>query len=315
MSPLRRRCWCGAESASALFSARSVEGHTFHYIQCDRCGVVIQHPMVAEEKLPQYYAPEYYGSGNKKFIGPVARFVSFFQEGRARLLSRLLTRRARVLDVGCGDGGFLEQLRARGFQTEGTEWTPESAKRAARGSDAPIHAGDLLELNLPMESYHCVTLWHVFEHLREPAAALERILELLKTGGYLVMSMPNQESWQAKALGPAWFHLDPPRHLYGFGPRSISRLLRKKGFRIRTIHSWSFEQNPYGMIQGVLNAAGFPRERAYSVLKGTADVSFSIKVIDAALVAGLTAPALALSLIESAAGKGGTFTVIAQKSN
>jgi SAM-dependent methyltransferase len=162
-----------------------------------------------------------------------------------------------VLDVGCGNGGFLVQMKQMGFVVEGTEWSAQSAARVANEAGITIHVGDLLSLNLPEQSFDLITLWHVFEHLRDPHSTLQAIHRLLKPGGRLIMSMPNAESWQARRFGPHWFHHDPPRHLFAFGVQSLKNLLERDGFEIERISRWSLEQNPYGFVQSWLNARGY----------------------------------------------------------
>lgn len=269
------------------------------------------HPIPSPDVLAKYYATEYYGASPKKFIGPIARLVAWFQGGRARMVARAIPAGGRVLDIGCGNGGFLSQMQARGFTVEGTEWTRDSAARVPDG--ITVHVGDLLELNLPLGRYDAITLWHVFEHLAQPEETLRRIHGLLKPGGVLFLSMPNHESWQAALCGAGWFHLDPPRHLHGFGVRSLGRLLRRCEFRVQRSHTWSMEQNPYGVIQGVLNNFCTPRDRAYAVLKGTSRAPLGQRLLDLFLVGMLTPAALLFSVLESMGGRGGTMMVVARK--
>lgn len=307
---VRRSCWCGGKRARVRARFR-FGADRFTLVRCERCGVEALHPTPPPGVLAKYYATEYYGASPKKFIGPIARLVAWFQEGRARMVARAIPAGGRVLDIGCGNGGFLGQMRARGFAVEGTEWTRESAARVAGG--ITVHVGDLLELDLPRGSYDAITLWHVFEHLAQPEETLRRIHGLLRPGGVLFLSMPNHESWQAALCGAGWFHLDPPRHLHGFGVRSLGALLRRCEFRVGSRHTWSMEQNPYGVIQGVLNNFFTPRDRAYGVLKGTSRAPVRQRLLDLFLVGVLTPAALAFSIIESMAGRGGTMTVVAER--
>ena len=153
----------------------------------------------------------------------------------------------------------------------------------------------------------------MFEHLRQPAETLGKIHEILRPGGVLFLSMPNHESWQGQTFGKSWFHLDPPRHLHGFGVKSLTRLLHDRGFDLAWTTTWSFEQNPYGIMQSILNAMGFPRDRAYSTLKGTNQGSSGDRLVDVALLAALTGPGLAMSAVEALLGRGGTMTVVSRK--
>jgi len=284
----------------------------FRLARCAGCGVYTLVPMPTPGQLSRYYAEEYYGATRRKFVGPLADLVEWFQQGRARMVSARLAPDARVLDVGCGNGGFLLGMKARGFRAEGTEWTPESARRIPAEAGIPVHVGDLLEIDLAEGSFDAITLWHVFEHLAQPAETLEKIHRLLKPGGLLFLSMPNHESWQAERHGRHWFHLDPPRHLHGFGVRSLEGLLSSREFSVLHRHTWSLEQNPYGWLQSFLNASGFPRDRAYAALKGTAHNS-GTRLLDLALVFLLAGPSVVLSVIESLAGRGGTMTFVARR--
>jgi SAM-dependent methyltransferase len=306
-----RDCWCGATTAHAVGTFES--GHTL--VQCDGCGVQALHPQPGDAELAAAYSREYYGLTRRKFIAPIAAMVGAFQDGRARRVSRLVGHEGsrRILDVGCGNGGFLMQMKRRGFEVEGTEWTADAAARIPHAADFPIHVGDLIEMNLSPQSFDAVTLWHVFEHLRQPRETLARIHSLLKPGGVLLMSMPNVESAQAQRYGTHWFHHDPPRHLFGFGPHSITLLLENSGFRVERLGTWSFEQNPFGGIQSRLNERGFSRDRLYSQLKGLSRERFRTRLADFTRMLLLLPWALVKDLIDSTCDEGATMTVEARR--
>jgi SAM-dependent methyltransferase len=310
-----RACWCGASDARPLARPAIPEwgGETITLVRCRGCGVLALHPQPNDVKLRLAYAAEYYGASPRKFVGPVARLVEWFQDGRARSVARHAPRGGRVLDIGCGNGGFLAGIARLGLAAEGTEWTAESARRASGHPGVTVHVGELGALALPAGRYDAVTLWHVLEHVRDPAATLAEARRLLRPGGRLHVSMPNAASWQARRFGADWFHLDPPRHLCLFGTGNFERLLRRRGFAVEARSTWSLEQNPYGIIQSVLNAAGLPRNLAYEVLKGTArDAGAPTKAAQLALVGLLAGPSLAMALLETAAGRGGTMTIRAR---
>ncbi|MEO8377425.1 MAG: class I SAM-dependent methyltransferase [Candidatus Sumerlaeota bacterium] len=320
---MRRECWCGAKAARLVADVRLEDCASFPLVQCVQCKVYALHPPPNDAVLAHYYSSEYYGKSRKKFVGPISKVVDVFQGGRARQVDWYLRqwhkgahkggRNPRLLDVGCGNGGFLMQMRQRGYDVEGTEWTSDSAKRIPTGARVPIHVGDLLSLSLPDHSFDAITLWHVFEHLRTPDATLDKIYRLLKPGGLLFLAMPNHESWQAERFGTNWFHLDPPRHLHGFGVKSLLVLLTIKKFQWLRVTTFSLEQNPYGFLQSILNSFGYPRDRAYSVLKGTSRDPWQTKAKDLLLVALLAPFALLYSLVEWLASRGATVNVIAQK--
>lgn len=269
-------------------------------------------PQPSHEKLLAHYPAEYYGSSPRKFVAPVAKMISLFQGQRARRAARCVPPGGRVLDIGCGNGGFLFQMKQRGFRVEGTEWNVESAARLPQDQRIKVHVGDLIGLDLPDESYDLITLWHVLEHVRAPHQTLRRIRRMLKAGGSLLISLPNAESRQAKRFASAWLHHDPPRHLFGFGPKSMRQLLEWTGFEVTSIKTSSLEQNPFGYIQSWLNERGHPRDRLYSILKGTSRATTRDKIVDLAWMSILLAPAVAASSVESATGYGATMTIHAR---
>lgn len=309
----RRDCWCGATAAQCIgeFPWHSgTHSAVFPLVKCEGCGVLALFPQPSDEDLAAAYASEYYGPTRRKFVGPVSRVIGWFQGGRARDVARWVRAGGRVIDIGCGNGGFLSQLKERGFAVEGTERSPESAARVPEG--IRVHVGDLLDLELDAGAYDAVTIWHVFEHVRRPAETLKKMRTLLKPGGVLLMAVPNAASAQAERYGTHWLHHDPPRHLFGFGPESLTRLLNDSGFDVVETNTFSLEQNPYGEIQSRLNANGAPRDRLYNQLKGSSRDSLGIRLADLSRMALLAVPAVVRSTMESSRGKGASLIVVAR---
>lgn len=310
------RCWCGCVRSHRTLTLRR-EGfvRSFPVRRCERCGTEFLHPPPTGEELAIAYAPQYYGVGREKFVGPMAAMVRRFQMGRVRFVARFAppSREAkRLLDIGCGNGNFLRNARRGGFSVEGTEYSETSARRASPAGDLRIHVGDSATLPLAPGHYRAVTLWHVLEHLPEPLATLQNAHRALATDGCLFVSLPNAESWQARFAGPVWFHRDPPRHLWHFGTKSLRRILSRAGFRVVYERHFSFEQNPYGWLQSMLNRLGFPADRFYEVLKRQQAVTPSV-LLEGFVAAGLLPVAVALSILEASAQCGGTIAVVARK--
>jgi SAM-dependent methyltransferase len=309
-SKVQRRCWCTADTArrvGILYDGNRQD--RWPLVSCSGCGVIALFPQPSPSDLTAAYSPAYYGASARKFVAPVAAAVRLFQAERARRTCALVRRGGRILDVGCGNGGFLIRMRRRGYVVEGTEWTHSSAARVPEGSGLLVHVGDLEDLRLEPHSFDAVTLWHVLEHMRRPDVTLRAARNLLKGDGSLFLSLPNVESAQAARHGLNWFHHDPPRHLFGFGPQSLSGLLHCAGFRAAEISTFSLEQNPFGEVQSALNARGYPRDRLYSLLTGQSSCRPSTRITDLLRLLVLAAPALVRSTVESMRGMGATMTV------
>lgn len=135
----------------------------------------------------------------------------------------------RLLDVGCGNGGFLMLARQAGWQVEGLDFDA-GAVQAARSRGLEVHHGGVEILEERSACYDVITLCHVIEHVHDPVATLRRLHALLKPGGMLWLDTPNLSSLGASRFGPHWRDLDPPRHLVLFTHSSLINSLAKAGF-------------------------------------------------------------------------------------
>jgi predicted SAM-dependent methyltransferase len=157
-------------------------------------------------------------------------------------------------------------------------------------------------------------LWHVLEHLDDPALGLRRAVEVLGRHGRLVVSVPNLDSLQARIGGPRWFHLDVPRHAVHFTRRGLMSLFRRCGLVVTRVCNLVLDQNLLGAAQTLLNRLTREQNVAFRTLKhDLADVPTRDLVVSA--LAAVPA-AIAGSLLEAAAmaaGHGGALVVHAER--
>lgn len=102
-----------------------------------------------------------------------------------------------VLDVGCGRGLLLTQLRERlpSARLVGTDISADSVARA-RAAGLEAECAEIAS-GLPFddEAFDCVVFAEIIEHLVDPDAALVNISRILRTGGKLVLTTPNLAVW------------------------------------------------------------------------------------------------------------------------
>jgi SAM-dependent methyltransferase len=304
---------CDATSAAPRFSIEAFAGQI---VVCTGCGTGRVHPLPSEDELRELYPPDYYGDLGTKFRAPIEALVRWVGDRHVSFLASGLPRGGRVLDVGCGRGVILGALADRGFDAHGFEVT----EVAARGADprAKIAVAPRLEdAAYPDAHFDGAIVWHVLEHVRDPRSTLETLRRILRPGGRLVVAVPNFGSPQAHWAGAAWFHLDPPRHLYHFPLAALRRLLERTGFDVRSEHHFSLRQNPFGWLQSWQNRRpGLPRNALYTLLyrRSPGEAPPFDAGTRRRLLLGLAlgaAPALAATLVETLARNGGTVHVVA----
>ncbi|MFO0947257.1 MAG: class I SAM-dependent methyltransferase [Planctomycetota bacterium] len=139
---------------------------------------------------------------------------------------------ARLLDFGCGSGRYLAKMRSLGWDVLGVDLSERAVKQARQAFDVPAVVGSIPSRDLPANSFDLITAWEVLEHLQRPRQALAGIRALLRHGGRLVLTVPNQTGWAARYFGPDWVGLDLPRHLTHFSPATLGAMLNIEGFRV-----------------------------------------------------------------------------------
>ena len=134
-----------------------------------------------------------------------------------------------LLDVGCGDGAFMLEMRAAGWNVVGIEPNAD-AVALARGAGLDVRAGVLEREMFPGQTFDAITLLGVLELLHEPVETLEMCRDLLRSGGVLAVATPNLSSQGHAFFRRDWLLLSPPRSLVLFTPDSLTLALRRAGF-------------------------------------------------------------------------------------
>jgi uncharacterized protein (DUF362 family)/SAM-dependent methyltransferase len=243
--PVVRCPLCGGDAPRTLAGLRDVDGaleRSFSVHRCG-CGLGITAPSPTDEELARLYPETFYA---KKGYGPLERF---FLARRTAALARLARPGARVLDVGCGTGGFLDRARAKGFLVEGQE---PSAAGLARSRDRGLTVHESLE-PLPAGRFDAVTLWHVLEHARDPVALLAEARRVLAPGGVVLVAVPDAGSPEARLSGARFGLLDVPRHLFHFDRASLATALERAGLEPVAWDHASLEYGPPISFQTALN--------------------------------------------------------------
>lgn len=157
-----------------------------------------------------------------------------------------------MLEVGSGLGLMLAAFHRRGWRTLGIERNKEVADKARRTQGVEVVITPVEALPPDMR-FDLIVMFHVLEHIGEPVALLRECAKRLTPAGRLVANVPNFASWQAQFAGPKWLHLDPPRHLVHFTPKTLTETLERAGLRLVEISYTSPEHDPYGWVESTIN--------------------------------------------------------------
>jgi SAM-dependent methyltransferase len=216
-------------------------------------------PLVEPDELGAFYPDDYTAHERPRgqFSAWSATLLSRTRHWRGLRRPPLVAlselRPGRVLDVGSGRGDLAVVLDQKGWRVTGVE-PSEAACIDARRRGLEFECGTLADVAVRLDpGYDAVVFQHSLEHVTEPLEDLARTRKLLRSGGILLISVPNFDCWQRKRFGSSWFHLDLPRHRSHFSAAGLDRLVRRVGFQ------------PIGLTTST-NADGLPMSVLYRVL-------------------------------------------------
>lgn len=201
----------------------------FAAVRCQDCDFVTLHSGIDEARLAETYQ-EYLPTEPRA----VARWRAEQQPVIRRAVRKIgaLVAGGRLLDLGCGFGFFLAEMRQAGFDVEGLEVSEVGCRYARETLGLPVHRGLLEDHDLPSASFDVITAFYVIEHVKDPRAFLQRIHSLLRPGGLVFLRWPHTTPL-AVVLDRFRVQHDlyhRPWHLSDFSPRSMHRVLAEAGF-------------------------------------------------------------------------------------
>ena len=151
-----------------------------------------------------------------------------------RFLPQPSKRAKSVLDIGCGNGGWLKVAASAGWHIAGVEPDPVSQELAKKSG---TEVRDSVESYLRQRStFDYITISHVIEHVHDPLLLLQTAYTLLNPGGGLYIETPNIDAIGHQFYGRHWRGLEPPRHLILFNCGSLRDVVARAGFENIRFH-------------------------------------------------------------------------------
>jgi SAM-dependent methyltransferase len=156
----------------------------------------------------------------------------------------------RILEIGSGTGIFIEVASSAGWTVTGVEPSGPACEEARRMTGKEVIHGTMDAV--PADSrFDAVAMWHVAEHLADPAGVLREAHGRMVPGGILAVESPDAGSIKARLRGKKWAYFTPPEHVQFFTGRSMRALMKRTGFEPLWIRGTSFTR-----LLGPLDAAG-----------------------------------------------------------
>ncbi len=243
---------CGTSQEGNVIFAREMMYGTrepFEYFACVACECVQIRNIPSD--VGRFYPSDYYSmdAPHEKWWGAQLKLrrADFLRTGRGLIgwaIDRLrppvpkpswlshahLSFHDSILDVGCGAGQLLLQLRDLGF-------TKLAGVDPFVGHDLTYAGGIRIvkrQLSEVHDRYKLVMLHHSLEHMPDQVGTLREVRRLMTDDGHALVRIPVLGfAW--RTYGTDWLGLDPPRHFYAHTVKSFSTAAEKAGLAVRRV--------------------------------------------------------------------------------
>ncbi|HPM29490.1 MAG TPA: class I SAM-dependent methyltransferase [Chryseolinea sp.] len=204
-------------------SLQALTGYEKDYlVKCSSCSFVFCQRKPTTDELKAHYA-----------LYPRANTISEITLKRYdELLNAFEPYRKtnNIIDVGCGDGFFLEAAKKREWNVFGTEFTPEAIEVCER-KGIQMTMSPLNPNYYNPDFFDVITSFEVIEHINTPNQELNSFSSILRNGGLVYVTTPNFNSISRNILKSKWNMIQYPEHLSYYTVPTLSSLFRKNNFK------------------------------------------------------------------------------------
>lgn len=242
---------CGGDDTYLLY-----EKDGYNIVKCNSCGLLYVNPRDSIDKLIRIYGRPYFelekskrkdGIGYRNYIKDKEIHKIYFRKKIKQI--KKIKPEGRLLDIGCATGFFLEEAQKEGFDVWGVDVSPYAVKIAKEViNNDKIFLGTIKEVPLKRESLDVITCFQTLEHSPDPLGELLQMHRLLKIGGVIILTLPDQGSFYEKIMRRGWFAYKPKEHLYYFNSKTIKRMIQKAGFKRISVRWDDARLYPLGYI-------------------------------------------------------------------
>ncbi len=228
-------------------------------LKCDKCKIAFTYPAPV---LPEYELLDFHSCHTlEKFVAN-NNIESLHPQWQAlinkqvEILSTYLNKGSNLLEIGCGEGILLNELKKSGFNVLGIDPSMGAVKRAIQ-KNINVREGYFDENSFD-EKFDAIILSHVLEHIEDPEKFILTVKKNIKPEGYLFLTQTNYGGLIPKLQKRNWYAWVPEQHFWHFSVQGLIFWLKSLGFKkeyisyISLVHQSSIKFKVINILNKVL---------------------------------------------------------------
>ncbi len=223
------KCQCCLNEDTDTFIPK-FEKNNLTVVECQKCSFTF---------IPWHYRKDisYHDYKNEEVLKQIRAGNDWLKVQRHLLRFKTIQpfiKKGKLFDLGVGWGHFLLAAKQLGYDVYGIEISKYPYIYAKEDLKLPVDHLDFFEMK--PQKFDIITMWDVLEHIDEADSFIAKTASMLNKGGFLVLQVPQIDSFVAKRKKENWnmMGLD---HVNYFGRKTIKLFLERHGFEVVKIES------------------------------------------------------------------------------
>lgn len=230
---------CCCSNGTVLHTQRFLlpEGHLlpnqYDVVNCTNCGFVFADTSANQVIYDRFYAEmsKYEnvqtasGGGDKPYD---SNRLNQTADDIERILSN--NKSAKILDIGCGNGGLIQILKERGYKNVVGLDPSETCVSTMRNKGIEAYHGGLFSKKTIEKTFDLVILSHVLEHIYDLSNAITNVKNYLKPNGLVYAETPNATKYPEYYIVPNYYF--DTEHINHFSKLHQQNLFESYGYKL-----------------------------------------------------------------------------------
>jgi len=210
-----------------IFSARRLpDGLHYRIVKCSQCGLVFSDPILNQNQISHLYNQSFFTYQDR--VNDLAKTYGYY----LKRLENYQVNKDKLLEIGCGNGFFLEEAKRQGYQSVcGVEPSADAIHQAPLSIRRQIKHAVFNQKIFAKNSFDVISFFQTFDHIGDPNQFLKDCYYCLKPGGLILAINHNVDSLQSKILKEHSPIIDI-EHTYLYNLKTIRLIFQKNKFQV-----------------------------------------------------------------------------------